>query len=150
MAMKNGVLSIGEVAREAGVNVQTLRYYERRGLVEAPGRTDSGRRQYPADTVRLIRFIKRAQGLGFTLKEVEGLIALRQTRGRDRANVRRLATAKLAEVDEKIARLRAIRKAVAALVETCACTGQALECPIIESLDDEAPSAARRWFREPR
>ena len=149
MAMKKGVLSIGEVAREAGVNVQTLRYYERRGLLRAPERSEGDHRQYPPDTVRLIRFIKRAQDLGFTLKEVEELIALRQTRGRDRANVRRLATAKLADVDEKVARLRAIRKAVAALVETCACTGQALECPIIESLDDEAPSARRR-FRESR
>ena len=136
-------LRIGDVAREAGVNVQTLRYYERRGLLASPERTDAGRRRYPAETVRLIRFIKRAQDLGFTLKEVEELIALRQTRGRDRSQVRHLAAAKLADVEEKLGRLRAIRRAVASLVESCACRGEALACPILEALDD-GPSPRRR------
>lgn len=143
-AMNSEALSIGQVAHQAGVNIQTLRYYERRGLLASPERTDAGRRQYPAETVRLIRFIKRAQDLGFTLKEVEELIALRQTRGRDRARVRRLATEKLADVDEKIGRLRAIRKAVSTLVESCACQGEALECPILEALDDEPAPTRRR------
>ncbi len=134
--MNKEALSIGDVAREAGVNVQTLRYYERRGLVRAPQRSEGGHRQFGLDTVRLVRFIKRAQELGFTLKEIEELIALRQPGRRDRSNVRRLATAKLADVDEKIGRLRAIRTAVAALIETCTCAGRTLECPIIEALDD--------------
>ena len=141
--MNSELLSIGQVAHQAGVNVQTLRYYERRRLLAQPERTDGGRRQYPAETVRLIRFIKRAQDLGFTLKEVEELITLRQTRGRDRSQVRRLAAAKLADVDEKLARLRAIRRAVASLVESCACRGGALACPILGALDD-GPSPRRR------
>jgi len=145
--MNSQALSIGQVADQAGVNVQTLRYYERRGLLASPERTDAGRRQYPTETVRLIRFIKRAQDLGFTLKEIEELIALRQTRGQDRSKVRRLAAAKLADVDQKIGRLRAIRKAVSTLIESCACRGEALECPILEALDDEQPASERRRTR---
>lgn len=92
--MRNEALSIGQVARQAGVNVQTLRYYERRDLLQPPQRSEAGRRQYPLETVRLIRFVKRAQDLGFTLKEIEDLIALRETRGSDRSLVRRLASTK--------------------------------------------------------
>jgi DNA-binding transcriptional MerR regulator len=138
--MKDGTLSIGEVAREAGVNIQTLRYYERRGLLRAPRRSEGGHRQYPAESVRLIRFIKRAQDLGFTLKEVEGLVALRETRGRDPVKVRKMAAAKLAAVEEKIGQLRAIREAVATLIDSCDCRGQAIECPILEALDDGPPT----------
>ena len=144
MTMRNGVLSIGEVAREAGVNIQTLRYYERRGLLQAPERSEGGHRQYLVESVRLVRFIKRAQDLGFTLMEVEELIALRQTRGRDRSQIRRLASAKLADVDQKLGRLRAMRKAVSTLLESCACRGEALECQILEALDDEPAPARRR------
>lgn len=149
-AMINDTLSIGEVARQAEVNVQTLRYYERRGLLETPLRSEAGRRQYPAETVRLIRFIKRAQDLGFTLKEIEELIGLRAAPARDRAGVRRLAATKLADVDQKISRLRAIRKAVAALVESCGCKAETLHCPILEALDDEIPSGERRPRSGPR
>ena len=149
-AMKNDALSIGQVALQAEVNVQTLRYYERRGLLDEPHRSEAGRRQYPAETVRLIRFIKRAQDLGFTLKEIEEFIALRAAPGRDRPRVRRLAATKLADVDQKIGRLRAIRKAVAALVESCACKGETLQCPILEALDDETPPGERRPRRRPR
>lgn len=148
--MKNEALSIGMVALQAGVNVQTLRYYERRGLLAEPQRSDAGRRQYPVETVRRIRFIKRAQDLGFTLKEIGELIALREAPGRERARVRHLAAAKLADVDEKIGCLRAIRKAVATLLESCACRGQALECPILEALDDEPAEDERRRSRGAR
>ncbi len=141
--MNSQALSIGQVATQAGVSVQTLRYYERRGILKAPGRSDGGRRQYPAETVRLIRFIKRAQELGFTLKEIEELIALRQIRGRDRTRVRRLAEAKLLDVDAKIGSLKAIRKAVSMLVESCAC-GESLECPILEALDEDGATSRRR------
>ena len=72
-------LRIGDVASKAGVNIETLRYYERRGILRSPKRSSAGYREYPTDTVRLIRFIKRAQELGFTLDEIEDLVALRQT-----------------------------------------------------------------------
>ena len=84
-------LNIGQVAAQAGVNRQTLRYYERRGILAEPERAASGYRKYPSDTVRLIRFIKRAQDLGFTLTEVEELLTIRDTRSRTKA--RTLATA---------------------------------------------------------
>jgi DNA-binding transcriptional MerR regulator len=144
LVMNSAALSIGQVAAQANVNVQTLRYYERRGLLPSAERSQAGRRQYPTDTVRLIRFIKRAQDLGFTLKEIEELIALRQVRRRDRSRVRRLAEAKLRNVDAKIGSLRAIRKAVSTLVEACACHEESLQCPILEALDDEgAPPRSR-------
>jgi|SRR6516165_11000549 DNA-binding transcriptional MerR regulator len=142
--MKDGSLSTGDVAREAGVNIQTLRYYERRGLLLAPQRSEGGHRQYLAESVRLIRFVKRAQDLGFTLSEVEELLALRSGRGQECFRVQGLALAKLADVDMKIGRLRAIRKSISTLVKSCATRGDAPDCPIIEALGDEPVPPRRR------
>src|SRR5260370_39379593 len=89
----------GEVAAEAGVNVQTLRYYERRGILAKPKRAPSGYREYAPDAVRLIRFIKRAQQLGFTLEEIEELLLWPRGRGGGGAGVRSAAEAKLVEID---------------------------------------------------
>lgn len=135
--MKDGSKRIGKVAAEAGVNIQTLRYYERRGILKEPPRTRSGYREYPPDTVRLIRFIKRAQDVGFTLDEIEDLLGLRVGGGRKRAEVRALAEAKVRDVDEKLRRLQAMKGALERLVETCACQDSERECPILEALDDE-------------
>ena len=129
-------MRIGDVAARAGVNPQTLRYYERRGILGEPKRSSSGYREYPADTVRLIRFIKRAQELGFTLTEIEELITLRQTTPKRRAKVRELAAAKMRDIDEKLARLQAIRSALSTLVDDCTCGAETLTCPILEALDD--------------
>jgi Hg(II)-responsive transcriptional regulator len=131
-------LRIGDVAAKAGVNVETLRYYERRGILRSPKRSPAGYREYPTDTVRLIRFIKRAQELGFTLDEIEEMIALRQTASKRRNRVRELAAAKLQSIDEKIARLHAIRDALSPLVDECACGADTVTCPILEALDDDA------------
>lgn len=148
--MRGDRLRIGEVASRAGVNIQTLRYYERRSLLEAPERTASGYREYPSETVRLIRFIKRAQDLGFTLKEIEELMALRDAKGRRRSEVRALAETKMRDIDKKLAQLQAMRGALSTLVESCACRDGRPVCPILEALDDaqdataaEAPVAAR-------
>ena len=135
-------LRIGEVASRAGVNIQTLRYYERRGLLEAPGRTGSGYREYPSETVRLIRFIKRAQDLGFTLKEIEELIALRDAKGRKRSEVRSLAEAKMRDIDKKLAQLQAMRSALYTMVESCTCRDGRPTCPILEALDDAQDTTA--------
>lgn len=129
-------LRIGDVAAQAGVHTETLRYYERRGILRAPKRSSRGYREYPTDTVRLIRFIKRAQELGFTLDEIEDLIAMRQTPSRRRSKVRDLATAKLRAIDEKIERLHAMRDALSPLLEECACGADTVTCPILEALDD--------------
>ena len=110
-------MRIGTAAEQAGVNVQTLRYYERRGLLPRPLRRLSGYREFPDDAVRIVRFIKRAQDLGFTLDEVEELITLRNDRRRDRTRIRAVA-----------------EKWVSHLLHCCR-DGSTLECPIIEALD---------------
>jgi Hg(II)-responsive transcriptional regulator len=135
--MERERLRIGAVASRAGVNIQTLRYYERRGLLEEPERTHSGYRAYAPDAVRLVRFIKRAQDLGFTLSEIEGLLRLRGDGGRDRRDVRALAQVKLRDIEEKIRRLQSMRQALGMLVDSCGCGGSRLQCPILEALDDE-------------
>lgn len=130
----------GEVAAEAGVNVQTLRYYERRGILARPKRTSSGYREYAPDAVRLIRFIKRAQHLGFTLEEIEELLLWRSGRGGSCAEVRRAAEAKIAGVDAKIAALKAMRRALTTLVGSCA-QNRERSCPILEALDENDPTS---------
>ena len=130
-------MRIGEVAAEAGVNIQTLRYYERRGLLPEPERSNSGYRAYDRDTVRLIRFIKSAQELGFTLREIEDLIELRRT-PRCGAEVRAVAAAKVDDIERRIRQLRAMRKALGELVAACDSERGNPTCPIIEALDDSA------------
>ena len=136
-------MRIGDVAARAGVNKQTLRYYERRGILGEPRRSTAGYREYPVDTVRLIRFIKRAQELGFTLTEIEELITLRTTTGKQRTKVRELAAAKMRDIDDKLVRLQAMRSALYTLVEDCACGAQTLTCPILEALDDGGTDEVR-------
>jgi MerR family mercuric resistance operon transcriptional regulator len=132
-------MRIGEVAAEAGVNIQTLRYYERLGLLPEPQRRSSGYRAYDHDTVRLVRFIKRAQELGFTLREIAELIDLRQSPRRG-AEVRALAAAKVEDIERKMRQLGAMRTALGGLVQACDCEGGAPMCPIIEALDDSGES----------
>jgi len=134
--MSGDRLRIGEVASQAGVNVQTLRYYERRRLLEKPRRSGSGYREYPPATVRLIRFIKRAQDLGFALNEVKNLIALRDAAGHKRGEVRALAEARIQDIDRKLTALQAMRRALHGLVGDCDCRDDGPMCPIIEALDD--------------
>jgi MerR family transcriptional regulator, mercuric resistance operon regulatory protein len=136
VGMDQETLRIGEVAARAGVNVQTLRYYERRGLLEEPDRRPSGYRTYPPDAVRVVRFIKRAQDLGFTLREVEELLRLREQRPARRAQVRALALAKIADIDRKTRGLQAMRESLTVLVDSCACRSRRLECPILEALEE--------------
>jgi Hg(II)-responsive transcriptional regulator len=130
-------LTIGQVAKRAGVGIDTVRFYERRGLIDEPPRRPSGYRQYPADTVPLIRFIKRAQDLGFSLKEIEELSSLRDGGGKRRNEVRALAEAKMRDIDQKLARLQAMRSALYGLLDACAC-GKRPRCPILEALNDPA------------
>ncbi|MGH7510014.1 MAG: MerR family transcriptional regulator [Gemmatimonadales bacterium] len=131
------MMRIGEVATRAGVNIQTLRYYERRGLLPEPERGGSGYRFYDPETVRLVRFIKRAQELGFTLREIGELIELRRSRRRG-VEVRTLAEAKMEDIERRMRQLSAMRNALGQLVEACECEAGALTCPIIEALDDSS------------
>lgn len=134
--MTREVLKTGEVAARAGVNVQTLRYYERRGLLKEPERRWSGYREYPPDTVQLIRFIKRAQELGFTLTEIEDLLRLRGDQRASCSEVRAAAEAKIEDIEKKIRALRAMKAALGVLVRSCTSDGSIRECPILEALAD--------------
>jgi DNA-binding transcriptional MerR regulator len=113
--MSDQRLRTGELAKRAGVNVQTLRYYERRGLLAAPTRRPSGQREYSEDAVRLLRTIKATQRLGFTLTEIEELLDLSAHR-RGTGELRRRAQAKVAEIDAKIEQLRQVRQVLEAAV----------------------------------
>lgn len=127
----------GDLARVAGVNVQTLRYYERRGLLPSPERTESGYRQYDAGDLRRLRFILRAKELGFTLTEVGELLDLRQDARRTADDVRERAHRKLRSTDAKIRDLRRIRRALEELVHSCDASGAPQECALIHAFEDE-------------
>ncbi len=132
--MDEASIRTGEVAAKAGVNIQTLRYYERRGLLKEPPRRPSGFRKYPEEAIRIVRFIKHAQELGFTLREIDELLQLREDRDRTCAQVRRAAEAKIADIDSKLSRLTAVRRALDVLVQSCR-NKRARRCPLIEALD---------------
>lgn len=135
--MARETLKTGEVAARAGVNIQTLRYYERRGLLKEPERRPSGYRKYPQEAVQVIRFIKRAQDLGFTLSEIEDLLLLRNDQESACSEVRAAAKAKIADIEQKIFHLRAMKRALGVLVASCTTEGSARHCPILEALNDE-------------
>ncbi|MCH7494042.1 heavy metal-responsive transcriptional regulator [bacterium] len=128
-------MRIGQVAAAAGVGVETLRYYERRGLLPNPPRTGSGYRAYGGGAVARVRFIRRAQDLGFTLAEIGDLLALRDDQDINCAHVRKRANSKIAQVDGKVRDLLAIRDRLVALVERCR-EGESSTCPIIEAFED--------------
>lgn len=128
--------TIGEIARLAGVGVETIRYYERQGLIERPPRPASGFRRYDSGVIRRVRFIRRAQQLGFTLQEVRELLALRVDPATSCSEVKEKAVEKIAEVERKLAGLRQMREALVAITESCAGVGPTSDCPILDALDD--------------
>lgn len=130
-------MTIGRVAEQAGVNVETIRFYERKGLVETPKRSNSGYRQYQQDTVRRIRFIKRAKDLGFTLKEVGELLSLRAEPGASCADVKIRAGTKIADIDERIRELTKMKNALVTLARVCNANGPVTECPILEAMEPD-------------
>jgi MerR family copper efflux transcriptional regulator len=130
-------LRVGEVASQAGVNLQTVHYYERQGLLPRPPRTLSNYRAYPADTVKRVRFVKRAQELGFTLKEIKELLSLRAVPRSRCGDVRKRAEAKVRDIEAKIRALQAMRRALGKLVRECSGKGPITECPILETLNSE-------------
>jgi len=124
-------LTIGRLARAAGVGVETVRYYQDRQLLPVPP-SQGAYRHYPARLVDRIRFIKRAQELGFALAEIAELLRLED--GTDRASIRRITGERLAQVEAKLADLRRMQRSLRHLVDACEHTGSDLPCPIIESL----------------
>ncbi len=119
MPGKEGGQTIGEIAAESRVNIQTVRYYERRGLLPTPQRTPAGYRKYSRDVVLRIRFIKRAQELGFTREEIAKLLALRVRHGEACGEVSRRAKVKIAVVQQKLRELERLKRALERLVVVC-------------------------------
>ena len=130
-------LKVGEVAKRAAVNLQTIHYYEREGLLLRPPRTASNYRMYTMDAVRRVRFIKRAQELGFALSDIKELLSLRAAPGTRCGDVRQQARAKLQDIEEKIGTLQRMRRALTKLIGECSGRGPITACPILEALDSE-------------
>ena len=135
--MKARELTIGQVAKQAGIGVETVRFYEREGLIQEPARLPSGYRQYPPATVQRIRFIRRAKDLGFSLKEISELLSLRVDPDRTCADVRRRARDKISDIDEKLASLTRMKSALERLAAKCRGKGPTAECPILAEMDGE-------------
>ncbi len=130
-------LTTGQLAEKTGVSIETVRYYERRGLITEPPRTVSGYRQFPSETAQRIRFIKRAQELGFTLKEIEQLLSIADGNGARCEDVYAFTTEKIKEIEEKIQHLQRLRTVLTELAEICPNEGPIAKCPIVESLVEE-------------
>ena len=131
-------MTIGKIARKAGVGVETIRFYERKGLIEQPPKPVSGGfRVYPSETVPRVRFIRQAQDLGFSLKEIDELLTLRADPAIDCAAVRDRARVKLGEVDHKIARLQRIGAALEELIAACPGKGALRKCSIMDALEGD-------------
>lgn len=128
------MLTTSQLAHKAGVNVETLRYYERRGLIPEPPRRDSGYRQYSQDDVARIQFIKRAKELGFTLQEVQELLDLRVDPDTPCIMVKRRADLKIIDIEAKLQSLKRIKKALNKLAAACSGRGPVGDCPILEAL----------------
>ncbi len=130
-------LTIGLVARRAGVGVETVRFYERQGLIEEPPRRPSGYREYDDEVVARLRFIRRAKELGFTLKEIKELLSLRRDPSTPAADVKRRAEVKIAEIETKIRRLQKMKKALEELTSACRGHATSAECSLLHALDHQ-------------
>ena len=130
-------MTIGKVAETAGVNVQTVRFYEQKGLLPRPRRSSAGYRLYDADSVERIRFVRHAQEIGFSLREIGELLALRIDSDTTCEDVRKRAEAKRIEVEDRIRKLENMRDVLVKLAAHCE-TGKATsDCPILEALNEE-------------
>jgi len=140
-------MTIGELAKACGVGVETIRYYERRGLIPDPRPGKKGYREFSDDDARRVQFIKQAQGLGFTLKEIAELLALRVSSDTTCDDVRGLAEAKLEDIEEKLRTLRSFKRALGKLVDQCGRSGPDGQCPILDALDDPKRKPKKRARR---
>ncbi len=128
-------MTIGQLAKRAGVNIDTIRYYERNGLMPQPVRRASGYREYESDDAARLRFILRAKDLGFTLAEIAELMSL--SADRDVRGVKRRAEQRLAQVEQKIRELQRVRRGLKTLIAACPGHGDPAQCPIVAALSEE-------------
>lgn len=133
-------MTIGQLAKAAGVNVETVRYYQRRGLIPEPAKPPAGQRHYPEGVVRRMGFIRAAQRLGFSLEEVKSLLEL--SGGETCRKARNLAEDKYQMLGIRVAELNSMRRQLRALIKRCLATGRGSTCPLIDELYEE--SAKRR------
>jgi MerR family mercuric resistance operon transcriptional regulator len=129
------IFTIGQLAKNANVNLETIRFYERRGLLPEPPRNKSGHRQYSIKDLRRTEFIKRTQSLGFSLKEISDLLSLSVESGKTCGDVKQRVKAKLIDIEEKIETLQRMREVLLRLETNCPGKGPLKECPILETLD---------------
>jgi len=136
---REDVLTVGEVSRLAGVNRETLRYYEREGIIDMPKRKDSGYRIYTLETVKRIRFIKRAQTLGFSLKEIMELMALRNDAQDAKCrDVKEYAQDKVKTIEKKLADLKQMHSRLLELIAVCDEENSLNTCPILDAFEEES------------
>ncbi|MBQ4853360.1 heavy metal-responsive transcriptional regulator [Rhodanobacter sp. B2A1Ga4] len=141
MKTPNAPLTIGAVAKRVGVAIDTIRYYEREGLLPEPQRRASGYRSYGESAVVQLRFIRRAKDLGFTLEEIRELLALSADRQRGVKAVKQRAEKRLAAIEQRIAELQRVRDGLAELVASCPGHGAPEHCPILRALGNEEVKA---------
>jgi Hg(II)-responsive transcriptional regulator len=134
-------MTIGELAKAAGVGVETVRFYERKRLIARPRKPVQGFRKYEDDVVRRIRFIRRAQELGFSLAEIRQLLELRLDPKRTCADVKREAESKISDIDERIGQLRTMRAALVEITRSCSGEGPTSACPILDAIDTRRKSS---------
>ena len=138
------LLTIGKVAEQAGVGIETVRFYEREGLLEKPTRSASGYRQFNVDVVKRLTFISRAKELGFTLKEIKELLSLRVDSEICCEDVKAKVGVKIADIESKVATLHKIKKALVRLSTACGKRKQTAECAILEALDGRKSTLTRK------
>lgn len=128
-------LTIGKVAKGAGLGIETVRFYEKEGLIDPPARTESNYRLYPQRVILRLRFIKRAKNLGFTLKEIKELLSLRQDPQATKADVKQQTEAKIADIENKIRDLTRMKDILESLDACCDGHGPTSDCPILDALE---------------
>lgn len=141
-------LTIGKVAKQAGVGIETIRFYERQGLIEEPPRTESGYRKYPGESIARLHFIKRGKELGFSLNEIKELLLLRQDPQATKSDIKKRTLDKIEDVKKKIKDLNRILKALEHLAGTCDGHGPVSECPILDALDLHEEGPCHHQFGE--
>jgi len=130
-------MTIGRLAKAAGVNIDTIRYYERHGLLPRAARRDSGYREYEAGDVARLSFIRRAKDLGFSLTDIGELLSLSNDRRGDMRGVKRKAEERLADVERKIAELKRVQRGLKTLIDACPGHGELATCPIVAALSGD-------------
>ena len=129
------LLTIGKVAKRSGIGIETVRFYEREGLIDKPTRSASGYRQFDEEVIKRLNFISRAKELGFTLKEIRELLSLKVDPNMCCEDVKNRADTKIADIESKITTLRKMKKALVQLSKDCGEREPTDECPILKTLD---------------